>query len=424
MSNEEVQFHSGRWPLTLNSADQFTRNVQILASVGYDWLKANPKAVGVVGKSLRSIRNYLTLHANLHPDVWGLVANGAPSVDPAKGVGRLVREHLHGPYGGPGTWLPADHQRRVCTVLLSEAGLDWNVDLRRVMTDTGQDSHKRFVSRLDLANYDPAEFQQRALDAEGDEPRGNVVFECILKLTLRDHPGGLDSSLAHRIVQQEFDLPTVWTDAIPSGGEPMWKGLLLREVEVFRIAGWLDVGATLGIWRLSDEGLLAAEDLGLDDLLEVEQEIVRPFLLRGEPSDDADSAGSERQREMREIWARRGQPRFRRELLRVYMARCAVSDTDSIHVLEACHLVPVAEGGTDAMSNGVLLRSDLHTLFDLDLVGINPVGVIVVVSPRLAETEYQSLEGRKLRFPADPNGRPDAKALHYRWERFLSLQPG
>ena len=424
MSNEEVQFKSGRWPLTLNNADQFTRNVEILARVGYDWLKANPEAVRVVGKSLRSIKNYLTLHANLHPDVWGLVANRAPSVDPAKGVGKLVREHLHGRYGRPGRWLPADHQRRVCTVLLREAGLDWNVELRLAKTDTGEDSHQRFVSRLDLANNDPAGFQQRALGAEGDEPRAKAVFRCILGLVLRDHPGGLESPLAHRIIQQEFDLPSAWTDAIPPGSEPRWRGLLLQEVEGFRNAGWLDVGASSGLWRLSDEGLLAAQDVGLDDLLEIEQEIVRPFLLRGEASDDTDSAGSVRQREMREIWARRGQPRFRRELLRVYMARCAVSETDSIHVLEACHLVPVAEGGTDAMSNGVLLRSDLHTLFDLDLVGINPVGLIVVVSPRLAETEYQSLHGRELHFPADPDGRPEGQALRYRWERFLSAQPG
>ena len=45
---------------------------------------------------------------------------------------------------------------------------------------------------------------------------------------------------------------------------------------------------------------------------------------------------------------------------------CAVTRESCLVVLEAAHIVPVQNGGQEVLSNGILLRADLHRLFDAD----------------------------------------------------------
>ena len=416
MSNKWDLVERLRRPYDWKDPDSFIKGVEILSRIGIAWLTEHPESFEILGFGRKTAENYVILHERLHPDVLRLIARSVPSKDPHQHLGKLLKV----PADRRGNaWLPAEDQRRVCDLLFREAKLPWDADLRM---GTGGDARRRFREALQTALRDRSGFQQRALDRSA-----SLLFQCVLKLVLRAHRSGLESSLAYRVIQQEFALLPGLLSPNPAGGEPKWKKLVLDEVEGFRRTGWLDVSVPTDVWRLTADGVLASQDLRLSELSATEREVLEPFFLGQEAQDETDdtaSADSDRQRTMREIWARRGQARFRAELVGAYGARCVLSDTDAVHVLEACHLIPVASGGTDAISNGLLLRSDLHTLFDLDLVGINPVGLIVVVSPRLAETEYQSLHGRKLRFPADPDGRPEGEALRYRWERFLSAQPG
>lgn len=52
--------------------------------------------------------------------------------------------------------------------------------------------------------------------------------------------------------------------------------------------------------------------------------------------------------------------------------RCAATGERTLPVLEAAHVRPYAEGGRHELSNGILLRSDLHTLFDSGYLTITP----------------------------------------------------
>ena len=72
------------------------------------------------------------------------------------------------------------------------------------------------------------------------------------------------------------------------------------------------------------------------------------------------------------IVQRRGQPEFRRKLLDAYGGRCAVTDYDVEDALEACHIIQYQGPDTNHPTNGLLLRADLHTLFDLGLMAFEP----------------------------------------------------
>jgi putative restriction endonuclease len=61
---------------------------------------------------------------------------------------------------------------------------------------------------------------------------------------------------------------------------------------------------------------------------------------------------------------RLGQQSFKAVVLDAYHRRCAISGTHIPPVLQAAHIWPVKNGGENRLANGLLLRSDVHTLFD------------------------------------------------------------
>lgn len=130
-----------------------------------------------------------------------------------------------------------------------------------------------------------------------------------------------------------------------------------------------------------------------------------------DPSDIVDA----RDRVLKEIAQRRGQKKFRQALLKAYSGACAVSQTKVEAVLEAAHITPYQGERTNHISNGILLRTDLHTLFDLHLLRINPKTNKVEVSPSLAATPYWSYNNRRISLPHTAGDRPSPLALsqHY-----------
>ncbi|MEZ0198617.1 HNH endonuclease, partial [Pseudomonas qingdaonensis] len=75
-----------------------------------------------------------------------------------------------------------------------------------------------------------------------------------------------------------------------------------------------------------------------------------------------------RKRILREITERQGQGAFRSGLLTAYEGRCTITDCKVTQVLEAAHITPYLGPKTNNISNGLLLRSDLHTLWDKGLI--------------------------------------------------------
>jgi hypothetical protein len=111
------------------------------------------------------------------------------------------------------------------------------------------------------------------------------------------------------------------------------------------------------------------------------------------------------------IAGRRGQQEFRKNLLRVYDKRCLVTGCDAEDVLEAAHIQAYSEEGTFEVSNGLLLRADIHTLFDLGLITINTADMTVITSKELRNTVYGTLNGIKLHFPIGTENVPNREAL-------------
>lgn len=114
---------------------------------------------------------------------------------------------------------------------------------------------------------------------------------------------------------------------------------------------------------------------------------------------------------------RLGQGSFRVVVTDTYERRCAVTQERVLPVLEAAHIKPVAAGGAHRIDNGMLLRSDLHKLFDRGYVTVTPDHRIRV-SRRLRDdfdngAYYLQFEGNEIWLPRDPRDRPDADFLEW-----------
>ncbi len=103
---------------------------------------------------------------------------------------------------------------------------------------------------------------------------------------------------------------------------------------------------------------------------------------------------------------RLGQRSFQAVVLNAYHGRCAITGTHIPPVLQAAHILPVTKGGEHRLDNGLLLRSDVHTLFDRGYVGVDP-RYRLVVSPRLREEfgngdQFYARAGQVIDLPARP----------------------
>ncbi|MBI4230608.1 MAG: HNH endonuclease [Planctomycetes bacterium] len=122
---------------------------------------------------------------------------------------------------------------------------------------------------------------------------------------------------------------------------------------------------------------------------------------------------------------RLGQGTFRIAVMDAYARACAITQEHSLPALEAAHIRPYGKRGSHDPSNGVLLRADLHRLFDKGYVTITPA-YRFQVSPRLRADwkngrAYYPLDGKEISVPKRSTDRPDAEALRWHNEAvFLS----
>lgn len=123
----------------------------------------------------------------------------------------------------------------------------------------------------------------------------------------------------------------------------------------------------------------------------------------------------------RQIKARRGGEKFRKKLLEKYNSTCVITGCKIVSILEAAHIKPYRGVNDNHVTNGLLLRSDIHTLFDLDLLGINPKTLTVKVNEEAMKDGYEDLDGKKLTYQhSDMCLSKDS--LEYRWKLFLINQ--
>jgi putative restriction endonuclease len=114
---------------------------------------------------------------------------------------------------------------------------------------------------------------------------------------------------------------------------------------------------------------------------------------------------------------RLGQGSFRVLVTDAYERRCAMTREKTLPVLQAAHIRPYSEGGQHRLDNGLLLRSDLHVLFDQGYLTVTP-SFDIEVSRKISEefsngSIYLGLHGKKLRLPVNELEKPNAALL--RW---------
>ena len=114
--------------------------------------------------------------------------------------------------------------------------------------------------------------------------------------------------------------------------------------------------------------------------------------------------------------ARPEQYRFRREAIQTFFGRCAITGCSDVQALEAAHVLPFAKNGHNDPSNALLLRADLHRLFDCNLLAINPKNGTATFAKRV--TSYQDLSNCIVTLPKKA-ARLDA--FNARWEIFQKL---
>lgn len=130
----------------------------------------------------------------------------------------------------------------------------------------------------------------------------------------------------------------------------------------------------------------------------------------------------ELERVLREVRRRLGQGVFRDTLLNIYRRKCAISGCEVVEVLEAAHIDPWCNTESHHPTNGLLLRSDLHTLFDRDLIGIDPHSLAVQIGLSIRKTEYGQFHEVRLQTPNDQDSTPHLDSLKQRWAIFLEQQ--
>ena len=170
--------------------------------------------------------------------------------------------------------------------------------------------------------------------------------------------------------------------------------------------------------------------------------ITRMFTLHGPVSSETESAGSfvphgfedlpeseqkilmdlDGQDERRVVTAqqvrREQQGKFREALLQAYSGACAITDVNVSEVLQAAHINPYRGKKSQVVSNGILLRADLHLLYDAHLISVEPSTLSVRLSERLGETAYLRYDHRKLREPAQADLAPSTDLLAIHYEQF------
>src|SRR6185295_4966266 len=123
---------------------------------------------------------------------------------------------------------------------------------------------------------------------------------------------------------------------------------------------------------------------------------------------------------------RLGQGTFQLLTLDNYRRRCAVTGEKALPTLDAAHILPVKEGGQHRLDNGLLLRTDIHRLFDKGYVTVTPDGRFLVSRRPKDDFDngepYLPFHGQRIWVPGDPASQPNRMALEWHGDsRFLGL---
>jgi putative restriction endonuclease len=118
---------------------------------------------------------------------------------------------------------------------------------------------------------------------------------------------------------------------------------------------------------------------------------------------------------------RLGQQAFKAVLLGAYDHRCAITGSRIRPALQAAHIRPVTKGGEHRLDNGLLLRSDVHAMFDHGYLGVDPEYRLMVSSRLRADfgggEEFYARAGEPITMPERRTDRPSREFLGWHTEK-------
>lgn len=123
------------------------------------------------------------------------------------------------------------------------------------------------------------------------------------------------------------------------------------------------------------------------------------------------------------VLPRLGQGSFRVIVTDAYQRRCAITREKILPALEAAHIQPFSENGPNRVDNGLLLRSDIHRLFDSGYVTVT-TDRRFEVSNRIKEEfdngeQYRVFHGHRIHMPPDPQFKPSNEYLNWHNEKIF-----
>jgi hypothetical protein len=223
------------------------------------------------------------------------------------------------------------------------------------------------------------------------------------------HQEGLDPS------KRDGDFTNVALMGNMSTGSPV--AVLIQENKRPKVTYYIQGLAVVTSWQdgyfflegFSERGEVHSKgSSSADSILNVQAE---DLVNREEPADQ-EPAYDARLRTWASVVRRQGQGAFRAGLLRIYGSRCIVTGCSVPEALDAAHIRPYL-----GLDNGLLLRTDLHTLMDLGLLAFDPGKRTLITANSLNGSEYEELSGINMEAPAEQELRPSEETLraHLDW---------
>lgn len=125
----------------------------------------------------------------------------------------------------------------------------------------------------------------------------------------------------------------------------------------------------------------------------------------------------QKEKKTRLVTERKGQGGFKGIISEAYSNKCCITNETIPELLEAAHIQPYINEKSNHVKNGLLLRIDLHKLYDNGLIYIDKL-FKVHVSPLVKGEYYQNLNGATIRLPKDKSKYPSIAALEVRKTEF------
>jgi len=136
---------------------------------------------------------------------------------------------------------------------------------------------------------------------------------------------------------------------------------------------------------------------------------------------DIDSVIDDRKKRLKLAHVRKGQKTFRTQVMSAFGGKCAVTGCDVPQALQACHIYSYLGEATNHPSNGLLLRSDLHGLFDSYLITVSEKGRLLL-SSKLKDSDYKNYGNIKVRIPDPKDHEVSESALKFHRDTFKEIE--